>query len=167
MCSSITGTPGQKWVKYHPFVIQFTVMSHWKEIRTIQPSIELNLIWEKNNCHQEIESFFCETMCATIIGTHNCNALYNFPVTIKCLMSLRTFFFTESLQIIERPRSSIYLCTLLFSSAHIFSMGFRSGNWDGHGRRLFLCSVNHFCIDLDVLKIIVIGRQIHWHNIDS
>ena len=40
-----------------------------------------------------------------------------------------------------------FLCILLFSSAHTFSMGFRSGDYDGH---LILCSANHFCVDLDI-----------------
>ena len=41
----------------------------------------------------------------------------------------------------------IYRPSLLFSSAHRF----RSGDWDDHGRSLILCSVNHLCLDLDVL----------------
>ena len=64
--------------------------------------------------------------------------------------NLRPFLFTESLQIIQTNLSRLVpgplLCTLLFSSAHRF----RSGDLNGHGRSLILCSVNHFCVDLDV-----------------
>jgi len=42
------------------------------------------------------------------------------------------------------------LALLLFSSAHSFSIGFRSGEWDGHGISLILCSVTHFSVDFDV-----------------
>ena len=41
-------------------------------------------------------------------------------------------------------------CTLLFSSPHRFSMGLRSGDWDGQGRSLILCLVNHFWVNLAV-----------------
>ena len=59
---------------------------------------------------------------------------------------MRPFLFTESVQI------SPLLCTLIFSSAHRF----RSGDWDGHGRSLILCSVNHFCVNLDVFLWIIV-----------
>ncbi len=54
----------------------------------------------------------------------------------------------ESLQIL-RIHSSV-LVLLLFSSPHSFSTGFRSENWNGHGRSFILCSVTHFCFDFDV-----------------
>ncbi len=41
---------------------------------------------------------------------------------------------------------------LLFSSPHSFSVGFRSEDWDRHGKRLILCSVNHFCVYLGLLS---------------
>src|SRR4029434_8947420 len=42
------------------------------------------------------------------------------------------------------------LWTLIFSSSHRFSMGFRSGDCDGHGKTFILRSVNHFCVDFEV-----------------
>lgn len=60
----------------------------------------------------------------------------------------RPFLHTESLQILQIPSSMLVL--LLFSSLHSFSLGFRSGDWDGHGRSFILCSVTHFCVGFDV-----------------
>ena len=60
----------------------------------------------------------------------------------------RPFLHTESLQILQIPSSM--LVVLLFSSLHSFSLGFRSGNWDGHGRSFILCSETHFCVGFDV-----------------
>ncbi len=42
------------------------------------------------------------------------------------------------------------LVLLLFSSTHLFSIGFRSEDWNGHSRRLVLCSVTHFCVVSEV-----------------
>src|SRR4029434_2502214 len=53
-----------------------------------------------------------------------------------------------SLQILQIPWST--LVTLLFSSSHRFSMGFRSGDCDGLGKTFILRSVNHFCVDFEV-----------------
>ncbi len=52
---------------------------------------------------------------------------------------------------IQRKRSIPGPCwyTHLFSSHHLFSIGFSSGDWDGHGRTLSLCSVIQFCVDFD------------------
>lgn len=41
------------------------------------------------------------------------------------------------------------LCTLLFSSAHMFLVQFRSGIWVDYVKRLILWSLNHLCVDLD------------------
>ncbi len=46
------------------------------------------------------------------------------------------FLHPESLQILQIHSSMLIL---LFSF-----LGFRSGNWDGHGRTFILCSVTHF-----------------------
>ncbi len=54
----------------------------------------------------------------------------------------RPFLHPESLQILQIHSS--------FSSLHSFSVGFRSEDWDGHGRSFILCSVTHFCVDFDV-----------------
>src|SRR4029434_3806788 len=53
-----------------------------------------------------------------------------------------------SLQILQIPWST--LVTLLFSSSHRFSIGFRSGDFDGHDKAFILRSVNHFCVDIEV-----------------
>ena len=75
--------------------------------------------------------------------------MVSYPVTSKVVeyreKNLRQFLFTESLQIIQSPRSS-RVHSLLQLSPHVF----KSGYWDGHGRSLILCSVNHFSVDLDV-----------------
>ena len=42
------------------------------------------------------------------------------------------------------------LINWLLNSAHRFSIGLRSGDWDGHCRMLILLSRNHFCVDLEV-----------------
>jgi len=47
----------------------------------------------------------------------------------------------------EDHLSKIMLVVLFFNLAHSFSEGFRSGDWDGHGRSFILCSVTHFCVD--------------------
>ena len=36
------------------------------------------------------------------------------------------------------------------SAYHRFSMGFRSGDCDGHGKTFILLSVNNFCVDFEV-----------------
>ena len=53
----------------------------------------------------------------------------------------------SSLQYLSRVLGPL-LCYLLLGSTHRLSMGFRSGDWDGHGRRFILYSVNLFCVDL-------------------
>ncbi|XP_051766421.1 calcium-binding protein 1b isoform X6 [Ctenopharyngodon idella] len=63
-------------------------------------------------------------------------------------LNQRPFLHAESLQILQIPSSMSVL--LLFSSLHSFSLGFRSGDWDGHGRSFILCSVTHFCVGFDV-----------------
>ncbi len=60
----------------------------------------------------------------------------------------RTCLHTESLQILQILSSMTVL--LLFSSPHSFSVGFRSEDWDSHGKRFILCSVIHFCVEFDV-----------------
>ncbi len=42
------------------------------------------------------------------------------------------------------------LVLLLFSSPHSFSTGFRSEDWDSHGKSFIVCSVTHFCVYFDV-----------------
>ncbi len=54
----------------------------------------------------------------------------------------------ESLQILQIHSSMLVL--LLFSSPHSFSTGFRSEDWNGHGKSLILCLVTHFCVNFDV-----------------
>ncbi len=60
----------------------------------------------------------------------------------------RPLLHPESLQILQIHSSMLVL--LLFSSPHSFSIGFMSGNWNGQGRSFILCSMRHFCVDLDV-----------------
>ncbi|MED6279884.1 hypothetical protein CHARACLAT_005364 [Characodon lateralis] len=45
---------------------------------------------------------------------------------------------------INDPKSWL-LSSFLFSSPHMFSLGFRSGGCSGHGRS-YLCLVNHFSV---------------------
>ncbi len=42
------------------------------------------------------------------------------------------------------PLDSSSMLVLLFSSPHSFSVGFRSEDWDSHGKRFILCSVTIF-----------------------
>ena len=58
----------------------------------------------------------------------------------------------SSWHILSRFFKFLGLClsTDLFSSAHRFSIGLRSDDWDGHCRTLILLSWNHFCVDLQV-----------------
>ena len=44
----------------------------------------------------------------------------------------------------------LHLWTALFNSDHMFSIGFKSGDWDGHCKTLILFSQNHFCVDFEV-----------------
>ncbi len=60
----------------------------------------------------------------------------------------RPFLHPESLQILQIHSSMLVL--LLFTLLHSFPTGFRSGNWDSHGKSFILCSVTHFCVDFDV-----------------
>ncbi len=46
--------------------------------------------------------------------------------------------------------------SLLFSSPHSFSVGFRSEDWNGHSRSLVLCSVTHFCVVFKVCFWIIV-----------
>ena len=60
---------------------------------------------------------------------------------------LRPFLHTVSLQILQILRSAL----VDSASAHpTFSMGFRSGDCEGHGKTFILQAVNHFCVDLEV-----------------
>ncbi len=47
-------------------------------------------------------------------------------------------------------------CCCFFSSPHSFSTGFRSEDWNGHSRRLVLCSVTHFCVVFEVFVWIIV-----------
>ncbi len=60
----------------------------------------------------------------------------------------RPFLHTESLQILQIHSSMLVL--LLFSSPHSSSTGFRSEDWDSHGKSFIVCSVTHFCVYFDV-----------------
>ena len=66
----------------------------------------------------------------------------------------RPFLHPESLQILHIPSSM--LVVLLFSSPHSFSIGCRSGNWNGHSRSLVLCPVTHFCVVFEVCVWIIV-----------
>ena len=83
-------------------------------------------------------------MCATIISTHTFNALYYLSLSIKqhqvfSLTSikvgeyrargLRAFFFTESLQIIQGPRSSLVHSVLQHSSQVFNGVWIRGLRW--------------------------------------
>src|SRR4029434_10585954 len=46
--------------------------------------------------------------------------------------------------------SEVNVCRLGFSSSHRFSMGFRSGDCDGHGKTFIPWSVDNFCVDFEV-----------------
>ena len=60
---------------------------------------------------------------------------------------LRLFLHTVSLQILQILRSAL----VDSASAHpTFSMGFRSGDCEGHGKTFILQAVIHFCVDLEV-----------------
>ncbi len=69
----------------------------------------------------------------------------------------RTFLHPESLQILQIPSSMTVL--LLFSSPHLFSIGFRSEDWNGHSRSLVLCSVTHFCVVFEVCVWIIVRLE--------
>ncbi len=66
----------------------------------------------------------------------------------------RSFLHPESLQILQIHSSMTVL--LLFSSPHSFSVGCRSGNWNGHSRSLVLCPVTHFCVVFEVCVWIIV-----------
>src|SRR4029434_3466708 len=61
---------------------------------------------------------------------------------------LRPFLHAVSLQILQILRSTF--CRLGFSSSHRFSMGFRSGDCDGHGHTFIPRAVYHFCVDFEM-----------------
>ncbi len=69
----------------------------------------------------------------------------------------RPFLHPESLQILSIH--SFILVLLLFSSTHSFSIGFRSEDWNGHSRRLVLCSVTHFCVVFEVCVRIIVWLE--------
>ncbi len=69
----------------------------------------------------------------------------------------RPFLPPESLQTLQIHSSMTVL--LLFSSPHSFSIGFRSGNWNGHSRSLVLCSVTHFCVVFEVCVWIIVRLE--------
>ncbi len=48
---------------------------------------------------------------------------------------------------------------LLFSSPQSFSTGFRSEDWNGHSRSLFLCSLTHFCVVFEVCVWIIVRLE--------
>src|SRR4029434_1793194 len=50
----------------------------------------------------------------------------------------------------DPSESEVNICRLGFSTSHRFSMGFRLGDCDGHGKTFILWSVNHFCVDFEV-----------------
>src|SRR4029434_9742617 len=60
---------------------------------------------------------------------------------------LRPFLHTVSP---DPSDSEVNVCRFDFSSSHRFSMGFRSGDCDGHGKTFILRSVNHFRVDFEV-----------------
>lgn len=78
---------------------------------------------------------------------------------ILCAASLQNYSSESS------PRSETISTCRTFQMIHILSsrsvysphklthtsfMGFRSGDWDGHGKTLILWSVNHFYVDFGV-----------------
>ena len=102
-------------------------------------------------------------MCATIISTPDVNTLYNPPLPTKQHLIFsynvsqdgrkqKEGSSTIPLWTISKSSSDLgpLFCTLLFSSPQRFSMGLRSGDWDGQGRSLILCLVNHFWVNLAV-----------------
>jgi hypothetical protein len=95
-------------------------------------------------------------MLATIIGTQLLQR--NFSQGNSSEFSpIMPEEFGEHLTRDQRPFSSSRISPdpsdsllLLFSSPHSFSTGFKSEDWDSHGKRFILCSVTHFCVDFDV-----------------
>ncbi len=99
-------------------------------------------------------------MCATIISTPDVNTLYNLLLPTK-----QHLIFSHNVSqdgriqkegsstiplctiSLNHPATWVLLCTPLQLTPQIFN-GLRSGDWDGHGRSLILCLVNHFCVDL-------------------
>ncbi len=69
----------------------------------------------------------------------------------------RPFLHPESLQILQIPSSMTVLS--LFGSPHSFSIGCRSGNWNGHSRSLVLCPVTHFCVVFKVCFWIIVRLE--------
>ncbi len=69
----------------------------------------------------------------------------------------RPFLHPESLQILQIHSSMTVL--LLFGSPHSFSIGCRSGNWNGHSRSLVLCPVTHFCVVFKVCFWIIVRLE--------
>ncbi len=46
--------------------------------------------------------------------------------------------------------SQLHVSTTSLQFTHSFSTGFRSEDWESHGKRFILCSVTHFSVDFDV-----------------
>jgi len=94
--------------------------------------------------------FFLQYTLATIIADNSSESSSIIPDEFgeQLTRDQKTFLHTESLQILQISRSILVL--LLFSSPHSFSVGFRSVEWNGHGRNFILGSVTHFCVDFDV-----------------
>ena len=69
----------------------------------------------------------------------------------SCFCPVRAFELTRFHRSLLQYRKSfislgLHLWTVLFNSDHIFSIGFKSGDWNGHCKTLILFSQNHFCV---------------------
>ena len=96
-------------------------------------------------------------MCATIISTPDVNTLYNPPLPTKQHL-IFSYNVSQDGRKQKEGSSTIPLCTIslnhpatwVLSSAVSSSAHPWSGDWDGHGRSLILCLVNHFWVNLAV-----------------
>ncbi len=121
---------------------------HWS--KTIESGGEISL---RNKCFSPMH--VCHNYWHPIIATSfsQDNSSEFSPIMPEefeehLIKDQRPFLHPESLQILQIHSSMLVL--LLFSSPHSFSAGFRSEDWDGHGRSFILCSVTHFCVDFVV-----------------
>ena len=62
---------------------------------------------------------------------------------------LGPFLHAEPFKILHILRFALMDCPLQFRP-HVFDIGFKSGDWDGHCKTLILFSQNHFCVDFEV-----------------
>ncbi len=124
----------------------------FKEFTNVEPIIEVHQLKLEGKSHCEINTF-SSSCWPQLLAPNYCNVLFSrfefSPIMPEefgehLINDQRAFLHTESLQILQIPSSMLVL--LLFSSPHSFSTGFRSEDWDGHGKSYMLCSVTHLFV---------------------